>query len=349
MNETNSGGRVTIYDLARELNVSASTVSRALNDRQEVSKKTRAVVQNLAKKRGYQPNNFALSLRTNKSNTIGIMVSWINRPFISNLISGIEKAAREAGYHVIITQTYDKRDYETENLQALLGSRISALIVSLAMETKDFDHFAIMKDNNIPIVFVDRIPPTNDGVKVQIDNFKAAFAATEHLIQQGCQRIAHLGGSRHQLIYEDRRMGYLAALTRHGYTIDESIVLEANNLSMEEGLRMADEVLNIGNPPDGIFCANDTVGVSVIRYAKKKGIKIPAELAVLGFNNDPICEIIEPELSSVLHPAFQMGEKSVEQVLDILKKPSEDRSSLSVILNTDVVVRDSTNRSKKKP
>lgn len=349
MSETNSGGRVTIYDLARELNVSASTVSRALNDRQEVSKRTRIAVQKLAKKRGYQPNNFALSLRTNKSNTIGIMVSWINRPFISNLISGIEKAAKEAGYHVIITQTYDKRDYEVENLQALLGSRISALIVSLAMETKDFDHFSMLRDNDIPVVFVDRIPPTSHGVKIQIDNYKAAYAATEHLIQQGCKRIAHFGGSRHQFIYEDRRSGYLAALSQYGHEIDESIVFEANNLSMDEGLRMTETVLNTVNPPDGIFCANDTAGVSAIRYAKKKGIKIPEELAIMGFNNDPICEIIEPELSSVVHPAIEMGEKAVEQVLGILNKPSEDRSSLSVILSTEVVVRDSTNRLKEKP
>ena len=349
MSETNSISRVTIYDLAKELNVSASTVSRALNDRQEVSKKTRTAVQKLAKERGYQPNNIALSLRTNKSNTIGIMVSWINRPFISNLISGIEKRAKEAGYHVIITQTHDKQDNEIENIQALMGSRISAMIVSLAMETKDFDHFTTLRDHNIPVVFVDRIPPASDAVRIQIDNYKAAFTATEHLIQQGCKRIAHFGGSKYQLIYKERRAGYLAALSQYGFEVDESLVLEATNLSMEEGLRMTEKVLNMDNPPDGIFCANDSAGVSAIRYAKKKGIKIPEELAIMGFNNDPVCEIIEPELSSVVHPAIEMGERAVEEVLSLLKSSSENRTSLSVILSTEVVVRDSTNRLKEKP
>ncbi len=342
MKKTNSD--VTIYDLAEELNVSPSTVSRALNNNKGIGKKTKNAVKKLAKKRGYRPNKLASSLRTNKSNTIGIMVSWINRPFISTLISGIENAAKEAGYQVIITQTQDKLDIEIENLQTLFESRISALIVSLSMETKKYNHFSLLTDNHIPIVYVDRIPALKDIHKVHIDNFKAAFEATEHLIEQGCERIAHFGGSRLQLIYEDRRTGYISALTKHNYEVDESIIMEANNLSAEEGFRLTEFVLNLDHPPDGIFCANDTAAVSAIRFAKSKGIAIPDELAIMGFNNDPICEIVEPQLSSVRHPALQMGEKAVEQVLRILEGPEESVVSNGVTLDTRVIVRSSTDR-----
>ncbi|MDH3244491.1 MAG: LacI family transcriptional regulator [Saprospiraceae bacterium] len=338
---------VTIYDLAAELNVSPSTVSRALNDHKGIGKKTKKAVKELAKKREYLPNNFAYSLRTKKSKTIGILVSWINRPFISTLISGIERAAREAGYHVIITQTHDKLHVEIENLRTLLESGISALIVSLSMETKKYDHFSIVPDNDIPIVYVDRIPKMKDINKVHINNFEAAFEATEHLIEQGCKRISHFGGSRHQLIYAERRKGFIAAIEKHNCIVDESIILESDNLSAEEGFRLAETVLNSDNPPDGIFCANDAAAVSAIRYAKAEGIKIPQELAIMGFNNDPICEIVEPQLSSVSHPALEMGEVAVEQALGILNRSHRAGLSVDLTLGTSIIVRGSTKRNDK--
>ena len=336
---------VTIYDLAQELNVSPSTVSRALNDHASIGKNTKKLVKSLAKKRGYRPNAFASSLRTNRTNTFGVMVSWINRPFISSLISGIEKAARHAGYHVIITQSHDYTEMEKENLQALHDSRISALIVSLAMETEDLGHFDIFNDNEIPIVFVDRIPHLRDINKVNINNFSAAFDATEHLIAQGCRRIAHFGGARHQEIYEERRMGYLAALKKGNFEIDESLILHSASLSGEEGTRLTEYVLSLPYPPDGIFCANDTAAVYAIQCAKRHGVKIPQDLAIIGFNNDPICEIIEPTLSSVHHPAEEMGIAAVQQALGML---SEDgikvNAHASLTLETHIVVRGSSDR-----
>lgn len=335
---------VTIYDLAQELNVAPSTVSRALKDHHSIGKKTITAVKKLAEKRGYRPNTIASSLRTNRSNTIGIMVSWINRPFISSLISGIEKAARESGYHTIISQSNDNTEMEIENLQALYDSRISALIVSLAMETTDYSHFDLFPDNGIPIVFVDRIPTAQEVHKVHINNFNAAFEATEHLIEQGCKRIAHFGGARHQSIYEDRRMGYIAALKKNGLDIDESIIIQFSSLSAEEGTRLTDQILDSANPPDGIFCANDTAAVSAIQCAKRRGIKIPEELAIIGFNNDPICQIIDPPLSSVHHPAVEMGEAAVGQALAMLGGEIGADSASRKTLHTHVVIRESSNR-----
>jgi DNA-binding LacI/PurR family transcriptional regulator len=335
---------LTIYDLAQELNVSPSTVSRALKDHFSIGKETKKAVKKLAKERGYRPNTLASSLRTNRSNTIGVMVSWINRPFISSLISAIEEAARASGYNVIISQSRDHRELEEENLQTLYDSRVSALIVSLAMETVDCSHFDLFTDNGIPVVFVDRFPNLKDIHKVQINNFKAAFEATEHLIKQGCKRIAHFGGARHQSIYEDRLSGYIAALKKNNLDIEQAIILEASSLSAEEGTRLTEQILSMDNPPDGIFCANDTAAVSAIQYAKKEGIKIPEELAVIGFNNDPICEIIDPSLSSVHHPAEEMGEAAVRQATVMLGGETESDSPNRVVLDTYVVVRASSAR-----
>lgn len=337
---------LTIYDLAQELNVSPSTVSRALNDHASIGKKTKKAVQQLAKDRGYRPNTLASSLRANRSNTIGIMVSWINRPFISSLIAGIEAAARQAGYHVIISQSHDSTEMEVENLRALYNSRISALIVSLAMETTDYDHFEPFTNNGIPVVFVDRIPILKGVQKVQINNFKAAFEATEHLIEQGCRRIAHFGGAPHQSVYEDRRLGYLAALKTNDLEVDESLILEANTLSAEEGFRLSEQVMGLANPPDGIFCANDTAAVSAIQFAKSHGIRIPEDLAVIGFNNDPICQIIDPPLSSVHHPAVEMGKSAIDRALHMLDDnlSGQKSSTTRVILDTHVVVRASSDR-----
>lgn len=335
---------VTIYDLAHELNVSPSTVSRALNDHHSIGKKTKKAVRKLAEERGYRPNAIASSLRTNRSHTIGIMVSWINRPFISSLISGVEKAAREAGYHVVISQSYDRPDLEKGNLQALYDSRISALIVSLAMGTTDYAHFDLFTNNGIPVVFVDRVPTIANVHKVHINNFNAAFEATEHLIQQGCRRIAHFGGARHQNIYEDRRSGYIAALKKNNLDVDESLIIQFTSLSAEEGTRLAEQVLSMRNRPDGIFCANDTAAVSAIQYAKSKGIHIPQELAIIGFNNDPICEIIDPSLSSVDHPAVEMGEAAIHQALAMLNGEIGTESASRVTLETHVVVRASSLR-----
>ncbi len=336
---------LTIYDLAQELNLSPSTVSRALNDHASIGKKTKKAVQELAREWGYRPNTLASSLRTNRSNTIGVLVSWINRPFISSLISGVEKAARESGHQVLISQSHDTTQLEQENLQALYDSRISALIVSLAMETKDYRHFDLFPGSGIPVVFVDRIPDLKDVSKVHINNFNAAFEATEHLIGQGCRSIAHFGGARHQHIYEDRLSGYIAALKKNGLEVDPALVLEAHSLSAEEGTRLTEQVLKLNKPPDGIFCANDTAAVSAIQVAKKRGIRIPEELAIIGFNDDPICEIIDPPLSSVHHPAVEMGEMAVRQALAMLNERSDATPAHRVMLDTYVVVRASSDRS----
>lgn len=332
---------VTIYDIANELKVSPSTVSRALKDHYSIGKDTIKAVKKLANERGYRPNTIAASLRRNKTNTIGVMISWINRPFISGLISGIEEAASKAGYNVIISQSHDSYENEVANTRALYASRVGGLVVSLSMETKDYDHFFRFITDGIPVVFVDRVTEEFNADRVVIDNFAAGFMATKHLVEQGCTRIAHLGGAQHRNIYKERERGYLEALRQHNLPIDEKLVVHVNTMSSEEGARSTQYLLNLPERPDGLFSANDTAAVSAIQVARKMNARIPDELAIIGFNNDPVSEIIEPQLSTVAHPATDMGKIAAMQILKH-KEHQDIVKSETIVLRTELIIRGSS-------
>ncbi len=338
---------VTIYDIAEDLNVSPSTVSRALKDHFSIGKEMIELVKKHAQQRGYRPNSIAASLRRNKTNTIGIITSWINRPFISSLISGVEEEAAKAGYNVIISQSHDSYESEMANAKALYDSRVGGIIVSLAMETKKYEHFNQFAENDIPIVFVDRVSEEFRADRVIIDNFAAGFAATQHLIEQGCKHIAHFAGGQHRNVYRERQRGYLEALKQHNLPIDENLIVKGDILNSEEGMKMANYVLDLPNRPDGIFSPNDTSAVSAILCAKKRGIKIPKELAIIGFNNDPVSLIVEPQLSTISHPAIDMGRIAARQVLKHKDNHRDIVTSETITLKTELIVRESSLRKKK--
>lgn len=334
---------ITIYDIASKLKVSPSTVSRALNDHYSISKSTIKTVKALANEMGYRPNHLAASLRKSKSNTIGVMISWINRPFISDLISGVEEVANKAGYNVIISQSQDNVEREIKNAKALYDSRIAGLVVSLSMKTDEYTHFDSYRNNGIPIVFVDRVAEDVDSHKVIIDNFSSAYRATLHLVKQGAKNIALFAGSQMRNVYRDRELGYRKALEDSGIEICEDLVIRCQNLSFEEGVEKARMLLNLKVKPDAIFSSNDTAAVGAITYAKSQGIDIPNELMVMGFNNDPISLIVDPQLSTVSHPAINMGRIAAEQVLNHINS-SEPVSPVTTTLDTEIIVRSSTNR-----
>ena len=311
---------ITIHDLARELDLAPSTISRALKDHPSIGAQTRQTVKKLAKLRGYRPNIMAVNLRNQQSKTIGVLISWINRPFFSNLISGVEAEARARGYNVIISQTTDNLAIERDNAKALYDMRICGLITSLSIETLEYQHFEQFYKSDTPVVFVDRVPGDFDGQKVMIDNFKAGYDATTHLIDQGCRRIAHIGGSLNQMLYKERLRGFLQALEDHGLAADPDLILSGKSLSRQESLVMAAELFKNGHSPDGVFGANDIAAVCAIQMAKKVGKKVPEDVAVIGFNDDPICEIVDPPLSSMYHPAYEMGKICVSRILDTLNE-----------------------------
>lgn len=335
---------VTIYDLAKQLNYSPSTISRALNNHKSIGKKTTKEIQKVALDLGYRPNSLAASLRSNKSKTIGIMVARINSPFMSTLISGVEDAAKKAGYNVIISQSNENYENEVRNAKAMYDSRIGGLIASLAMETRDTDHFQLFLDKNIPVVFVDRVPQDFNSYRVIIDNYAAGYRATRHLIEQGCNRIAHFAGSQHVNVYNMRKKGYQDALLENGQTIDEDLIIELDIMSLDEGKEAMMKLLDLNVPPDGLFSANDAAAVGGILAAKEKGIKIPEELAIIGFNDDPVSSIVEPSLSTVSHPARKMGELSTQRILEHSKNNLGSSVSEITMLDTEVIVRNSSRR-----
>ena len=335
---------VTIYDLAKKLNYSTSTISRALKGHQSISKKTTLKVKEEAAKMGYRPNSLAASLRNNKSKTIGVMISRINRPFLSSLITGIEETARNAGYNVIISQSNDLYKNELSNAKALYDGRISGLIVSLSMETKKLNHFQQFLDTGVPVVFVDRVPENLESYRVIINNYSAGYKATQHLIDQGCKRIAHFAGAQHVNVYHERKKGYLDALIDNNISIDKKLVINFSTLSFDEGEKATNKLLDMSNPPDGLFSANDTAAVSAIMCAKKRGVSIPDDFAIIGFNDDPIASIVDPGLSTITHPAIEMGKLSAKKILDHLQNLKKEEHQEITVLDTELLIRESSKR-----
>lgn len=337
---------ITIYDLAEKLNYSPSTISRALNNHKSISKKTSQLIQNTAREMGYRPNVLAAGLRNNKSKTIGVLIPTIAQPFLSSLISGVEIAAKKAGYNVVIMQTHDSYKEEVNLIQSMYDSRVSGVICSLALETKDTSHFQVFMDRKIPLVFVDRVPKNAFAFRVIIDDYAAGYMATKHLISQGCTRIAHLTTGSGFSVFNERKKGYIDALKEHNLPVDDSLVYKVNKVSYEIGEKESKKILNKKNPPDGIFAAVDILGIGALKCAKKMGLKIPEDLAIIGFDDDPISAIIDPSLSTISHPATKMGEISANRILEYSDNTHDEITSEVTILNTEVIVRESTNRNK---
>ncbi len=261
---------ITIYDIAKVLNLSPATVSRGLKDHPAINIKTRKRITDMAREMGYRSNTFASNLRRQKTNTIGIIVHELKSQFISSVLAGIEKVTADAGYDLIIGHSSEAYRKEASNAHNLFHKRVDGLIASLAFDTKDLDHFAPFVEKKIPIVFFDRVEQTPYGTRVIIDNVKAGYEATAHLAQQGCRRIAHITASLNRNVYAGRLKGYQKALTDHGLTFDQSLVL-VNDLSETAAINAAKEVLEMDPRPDGIFITNDFCAAVFQQALKEAG------------------------------------------------------------------------------
>lgn len=337
-----AGKDVTIYDIANELGISASTVSRALKDHPHVKPELKKKILAIAKRLGYQQNKFASNLRQRRTHTIGVVIPRLDSYFMATVISGIEKVANQAGYQLIISQSQESAQKEAANIATLFNSRIDGLLISLSYETQSLDHLNILFRKGIPVVFFDRICDHPKCKSVVINNFKAGYEATEHLINQGCKRIVHLAGSMLRNVYSERYRGYLQALTDHGISPDKDLVIytDLNRQAGEDAVR---QILSWRKLPDGIFTANDTSAVSVICELKRNGVKVPEDIAVVGFNNDPISSVVEPNLTTVHYPGREMGEIAANALINLLtNKQSEILNT--IILSHSLVIRESSVR-----
>ena len=332
----------TLRDIARELKVSISTVSRALAGAEEVNVQTKEAVREVARRLDYKPNMVALSLRRQKTNTLGIIVPNLVSHFFSASISGIQEAASKKGYNVMICQSNESYETEIKNLNTMITSRVDGLLISLSKETQSFEHLQTIYNSGVPLVFFDRVCEEINTSKVTVDDHDGAFKAVEHLIETGCRRIAHLSGPEQLSISRNRRQGYLDALKKHNIPFDEELIRQSG-MAEADIVEQTESLLKLSSPPDAIFAVNDFVAVEAMQVIKKKGIKIPEEISIVGFTNTPVSVYIEPSLTTVAQPAFQIGQTAAEHILEQISNPAA-YSSREITLKTELIIRNSSRR-----
>ncbi|GHA76298.1 LacI family DNA-binding transcriptional regulator [Pontibacter akesuensis] len=333
----------TIYDIAKELSISPTTVSRGLNDHPAVNKKTRQRIYEAATLMGYRSNTFASSLRKQRTNTIGVIVPMLNSNFQSSVLAGMERVANEAGYNLIISQSLETVQKEIANAKTMFDNRVDGLLVSIAYDTENVDHFEPFFSRGIPLLFYDRVPEHKKCTSIVIDNIQAAYKATAHLIEQGCRNLVHISGSLKVNLYQERLKGFKYALMDNNISFSDACVI-STNLSVEAGISAAQQILQMDPMPDGIFVSNDTCAVSCLKTLSQAGISIPNDVAIVGFNNDPITRIVEPNLTSINYPGEEMGEMAVRSLINYLDGASDVAITNTITLRSELVVRASSTR-----
>lgn len=335
-------GQVTIRDIALKLNISISTVSRALRGMADVNPDTKKAVLEMARQLDYEPNLVAQNLRTNRTKTLGVIVPDLVHHFFSATISGIQEVTAKQGYNVIICMSNESFETENKNIHTLVASRVDGLLVSLSRETSTCDHFKRLYEKRIPLVFFDRVCEEINTTKVIVDDHDGAFKAVEHLIQQGCRKIAYISGPEQMAISNQRVQGYLDALQKHNIAKEEELIKPCD-LSKESIINQTNALLDMPVPPDAIFAFNDPVAIQAMLVMKERGIKIPESIAIVGFTNDPSSSLIEPSLSTVAQPAFQIGQIAAKYLLEQVHHP-EDFIPQTVVLKTELIVRNSSRK-----
>jgi LacI family transcriptional regulator len=339
-----SNRRITLKDLAKELQLAASTISRALDDHPGISPETKELVKNKAEEMGFTRNSIASSFRKSKTLTIGVIVPRIDIHFHSLVISGIEEYAYKSGYNVTIFQSRDSYPREKKITETLQNNMFGGVIICQSAETNVYEHFKKLTKMKMPLVFYDRVPAGLEASKIIINDFESSFKATEHLIEMGCKRLAHIGGPQSTGIFKSRFEGFEAALTKHQLPIVNEFIHFTKELSYEEGVSAAKKLLALGQRPDGIFCSNDYTAVSAIQVFQKNGIKIPEQVAIVGFSNYPISKIIEPNLTTVNDRAFEMGHAAAKLLIRQIEDEDDIIQSEIVTIKTELLIRDSSRK-----
>lgn len=335
----------TLKDIALELNISITTVSKALKGYSDVSSSTKKAVFKMAKKMNYIPNTVAVNLRTQQTKTIGVIIPAIVHHFFSKVMDGIINEAKKHGYLVITLQSNEDYELEKKQLILLQQKRVDGILISLSNETPKFDHINAILQKKMPIVMFDKIGKLVECSKVIIDDKLAAYNAVTYLIEKGYKRIAHFRGSLNPQISIDRFLGYRKALVDHGIKFDPTLVYICNNNDdFNDGYNNAIKMLEEHNDIDAVFTITDVVAVGILKYLNEKGIKIPQDIALFGFSNWFMSSVITPSLSSVTQPGYKMGKKAAKiliKEINCINKgiPYEVQT---VVLPTSLVIRNSS-------
>ncbi|MFN8356197.1 MAG: LacI family DNA-binding transcriptional regulator [Spirosomataceae bacterium] len=319
----------TLKDIAQQLGISISTVSRALRGMPEVNNETREAVLRLSKEVDYEPNMLATSLLKRQSNLIGVVVPNMDY-FFSTAVKGMDEAALEAGYTVVVCQSNESYGREVANVQRLLQSHVDGFIVSLSSDTQNTDHFKRIVKKEIPLVFFDRDCADIETTKVLLDNHAGAFQAVSHLLEQGFRRIAYLGGRTNLSISNTREQGYLDAITHFGLTVDDAINIHGD-FDRNFAYQIVKELLTCqGERPDAFFAVSDRLAIGAFQAIKDLGLSMPQEVGLVGFNDEPIMSLLTPSVSSVSQPAFEMGKTAARLFIEQLQRDSLESNRVEI-------------------
>jgi LacI family transcriptional regulator len=332
---------ITLKDIARKLNISPSTVSRALRDHPKISPETKKRVIALANRYEYQPDSIAQSLQNRKTKTIGVIVPQIKQGFFASVINGIEEVAYKAGYMIIVSQSNEEYEREVFNTRAMVANRVAGLLVSLSLNTENVDHFKSLQRHGVPIVFFDRISDDIPASKVIVDDYRGAFNAVTHLIESGYRRIAHLAGPRSLSVARERFNGYRDALEDAGLPLAKELIVHGG-LDDKDGSVGFHKLLNLKKMPDAIFAINDPVATGAFISIKKAGMKVPYDIGLVGFSNNTISSLLEPPLTTVEQPSYEMGKAAVALLLEQIEDDVPEFEPKTIRLNTKLIVRGST-------
>jgi LacI family transcriptional regulator len=336
-----SDSPVSMADLAKELGVSMTTVSRALSDHYSIGPATKQKVLKLAKKLNYQPNQMAAALRKGKSKLIGVIVPYIEGRFFPSVVHGIETAARKAGFSVIICQSNEDVAHERKNIETLLNAQVAGILVSLSRNTRDFKHFEKVQKRGVPLVFFDRILEGDNVNAVVLNDRGGAFQTTRHLLEQGCRRVAHFAGPQHLNIYKNRRQGYLDALRSFDLPLDEELIVYSD-MTLEQGTEGMKQLLALPHPPDGVFAAGDSSILGALQLLKSRGIRVPQDIALAGFSNEGFTAITEPMLTSVDQRCEEMGQATVRLFMELMEAKGTPFYQRQVVLQPQLFIRESS-------
>jgi LacI family transcriptional regulator len=332
---------VTLKDIAKRLGLSPSTVSRALRDHPKISPETKKRVIAMANRYHYQPDSIAQSLQNRKTKTIGVIVPQIKQGFFASVINGIEEVAYKAGYLIIVSQSNEEYEREVFNTRAMVANRVAGLLVSLSISTKNIDHFTSLQWRGVPIVFFDRISDEIPASKVVVDDYRGAYKAVSHLIESGYRRIAHLAGPKHLSIGSERRRGYMDALVKAGLPLEADLIVYGG-LDDTDGIVGFHKLLNHSNMPDAIFAVNDPVATGAFLSIKECGMNVPRDIGLVGFSNNKISSLLDPPLTTVEQPSYEMGKTAVALLLEQIEDEERSFEPKTVQLKTQLIIRSST-------
>jgi LacI family transcriptional regulator len=311
--------KVTISNIAKELNITPATVSRALSNHPKISEKTKSSVQKVAHRLNYRPNKIASSLRSGKTFMIGVIIPSAEINFFGSVVHGIERIANANGYNILMYQSNESYEHEVKGIETLLAARVDGILVSIAKNTFNYAHFLEVKNRNVPIAFFDRANDDINIPSVVIDDYRGAFMATEHLISQGYKNIAHVTGPQHIKVFYDRLKGYMAALQANHMKISQELIY-TGNISIEAGRKASAYFLSLPHPPDAAFAAEDFTALGMIKEMKANKIKIPEDFGIIGFANELYGEHITPTLSTIDQQTVRMGTEAFRLLLQMIEQ-----------------------------